>query len=56
MFLIPVKYTENLPGIFQFTDVETKAKGKVPSEMIQKTVVTQNLMNENHTVSQKPGP
>lgn len=31
-----MKYTEKQPRIFQFTDVKTGAKGKVPSEVIQK--------------------
>lgn len=35
-FHTPVKYTEKWPGIFQFTVVKTAAKGKVPSEVIQK--------------------
>lgn len=36
LFYMPVKYTEKRPRIFQFTDVKTGAKGKVPSEVIQK--------------------
>lgn len=46
-----MKYTEELRGIFQFTDVETEAKGKVPSEVIQKTKSDSELNERNHIVS-----
>ena len=36
LFYMPMKYTEKWPEIFQFTDVKTGVKRKVPSEVIQK--------------------
>lgn len=56
LLYMPVKYTEKWPGIFQFTDVKTEAKGKVPPEVIQKTNRESELdERKNHTASQKPG-
>lgn len=56
MFYVPVKYTEKLHRIFQFADVKIEAKGKVPSEVIQKTNSDSDSMNENYIASKKPGP